>query len=291
LGALALALLLSVVGPAVSGASADAVIVRNARGASAKRLARALATTLKEKGVSVRVVELTEDVPSDVARISRATSEGTVLYTIGPYATETARESGGTVVSLDVANPSRVRTPGTYVSMYPRLDEIFRYLKQTLGVSRVGLLFTPAENREIAVAFIKAAQEQGVELLPVAVSSEGKLVRALKRTLPEVDTLLLAVDPILKRDTLEYVVSECKAAGKPSVGFLKDLTRYGVTLSMVLPLDAIAEAAVAAADDPVSVGKKRVEIEDPEIVVSPSGAQSVGLDPKNLTPGEEGGGR
>lgn len=276
--------------PGAPASAGESIIVRKPGGGSAAELAEALAKALTAKGGQVRVVELTGDAPSDVARIARASSEGAVLFTIGPDATETARESGGAVVSLGVPNPSRIRTPGTYVSMYPRLEGVFAYLKATLGVSRVGLLFTPATNREVALAFIKAAQSQAVELQPVPVSSAGDLVRELKRTLPTVDTLLLAVDPILfDKRSLEFVVAECQAAKKPSVGFLQELTRFGVTLSMVLPPDALAEAAVAAAAEPVSVGKKRVEVEGSKVVVSPEAAARVGLDPDALD-GDDGGG-
>jgi hypothetical protein len=117
----------------------------------------------------------------------------------------------------------------------------------------------------------------------VPVSSSGDLVRELKQALPGVDALLLAVDPLLfDAQSLDYIVRESRKAKKPTVGFLEDLPRLGITVSIVAAPSAAAAAAVAASRDPVLMGKKRVDVEDAMIIVSRRAAEATGLDPEAM---------
>lgn len=196
----AAALLAAGLGGAGPDAAQAAVIVKKAGAGSATQLSQAVTQALQEKPVGgpPRVLELSGDAPADSARIARETSGESILFAIGPDATEAAGEARRTaVVSLGVPNPARIRTPGTYVSIYPKLERVFEYVKTQLKAKQVGLVFTPARNREIALAFLKAGESQGVTVVPVSVTSSGDLIRELKQALPKVDVLLLAVDPIL----------------------------------------------------------------------------------------------
>jgi putative ABC transport system substrate-binding protein len=241
----------------------------------------ALSEALAGSGRSAtKVVDLSGDAVADSAKVARESRGESVLYTIGPAAAEAVGEvRGPVVVSLGVANPARVRTPGAYVSIYPRLGAVFDFLKGGLKAKTVGLVFTPAQNREVGVAFLEAGGRAGVTVLPVPISSPGDLVRELKGALGKVDAVVLLVDPILREaQSLQYVVNESRSARKPTVGFLEDLNRLGVTVTLVAPATASAAAAVQAAREPVSVGKKRVEADGMIITVSRKEAQAVGLD-------------
>ena len=173
------------------------------------------------------------------------------------------------MVSLGVANPAQVKTPGIYVSMYPNLDRVFEYVKGTLKAARVGFVFSPAKNREIGLQFLKAGSAQGVTVVPVTIGSSGDLVRDIKGALPNVDALLLAVDPIVfDPHSLEFIVQEARNANKPTVGFLEDLAQLGVTVSLVARPEEAAEAAIAASAQPVLIGKKRLEVEGMAVVMA-----------------------
>jgi len=264
--AVGLSLLATLLPPALDAASGPVIVRKGGRGATS-----ALSAALGEKLPSARVVELTGDLPADTARISRETKGVTVLFAIGPDATEAAGEARGpAVVSLGVANPAQVKTPGIYVSMYPNLDRVFEYVKGTLKASRVGFVFSPAKNREIGLQFLKAGSAQGVMVVPVTIASAGDLVRDIKGALPNVDALLLAIDPILFEDphNLEFIVQEARNANKPTVGFLEDLAHLGVTVSLVALPAAAADAAIAASSQPVTIGKKRLEVEGMAVVTA-----------------------
>jgi hypothetical protein len=280
-GLLALALVSS--GSPVSAAS---VIVRKSGSASAALLAPAIAKLLADQAGedAPRVLELSGDAPADSALIARETRAAKVLFAIGPDATEAAGEARGTpVISLGVPNPARVRTAGTYVSIYPRLDRVFALAKTRLKARTIGLLFSPAKNREVALAFMKAAEEQGLTLTPIPVGSSGDLTRELPKALASIDVLLLAIDPLIfDRESLAFVVEQAAAAHKPTLGFLEELPRLGVTLALVTSAAATAQAAVDASREPVLVGKRRVDVDHLTVIASRKGAGAMGLSPETL---------
>ena len=269
-------------GPALSAEAS--LIVKKPKSASSTRIARELSRALGA-GEAARIVDLTGNSLVDRARVSREARGQPILFAIGPDATETAQEAENTaVVSIGVANPARLKTPGIYVSVYPDLGRVFEYMRDTLGASRVGLLFTPAKNREVALGFMKAAETRGVGLVPVPVRSSGDLIRQLKKALPNIEVLLLAVDPILfDRRSFGYIVEQARRARIPTVGFLEEMTgNSGVTLSLVASPEATAAVAVEASRDPVFVGKRRVEVDRLRVVVSRRPAAAIGLRPEAL---------
>jgi len=271
--------LAALAGPLVAPLAAEALLIRRPGRGSAARLAAALQREVERKGDSIRVVELSGDAPADAARLSRETGARPILYAVGPDATEIAGRAGGAgVVSLGVPNPAQVRTPGTYISVYPRLEGVLKLLADELGVKRAGLLFSPSENREIGLAFIRAGQAAGVTVQPLPVGSSGDLIRRVRSGLADVDVLLLPVDPILfDRRSLEYVVGETRKARVPTVGFLEGLDKLGVTISVVADPTAVAAAAVGAAGAPVTVGKKRLEVDGSSVTVSSEAAAELGI--------------
>ena len=260
--------------------SVDATIILKKKGRSAV-LAQALAA---EIGSQARIVELSGDALADSALVARESDGSSVLFTIGPAATEIAGEQKGPgIVSVGVPNPARVRAAGAYISMYPRLDRVFDYIKTKLNGRRAGLLFSPSENRDVAVAFLRAGQASGVAVQAITVSSRGELARKLRGQLAKVDVLLLAIDPVvLTERNLSFIVKETKRAKKVTVGFLEGLLRVGVTVSIIAPLEAMAAAAVAASSAPVRVGKKRVDVETAVVMVSRESAQTLGLNPEAM---------
>jgi hypothetical protein len=268
----------AVIGDSATGAAPGAVILRKAGGSAP------LAAALSRQLPDARVLELSGDAPADSALLARETRGAPVLFAIGPDATEAAGEARGTaVVSLGVANPAQVRTPGTYVSVYPALEAVFAYLKTSLHATRAGLVFTPAKNREVALQFLKAGSAQGVTVVPITVGSPADLARELGPALSRVDVLLLAVDPILfDPRNLELIVNEARSARKPTLGFLEDLTRLGITLALLATPDAAAAAALSASGAPVLVGKRRVDADGTIVVVSRAAATAIGLNPEAL---------
>ncbi len=287
LRAVQIVLLAGGLGAAAGSPTRGVLILRKTDSGSLAELARAVELAFLNRGneVAPRIMEMSGDPIADGARLQRESSRTSAVVAVGFDATTVAAALGPRipVVALGVPNPARLKTAGTYFSVYPKLDRVFDLLRRKLGVDKVGLLFTPAHNREIALAFVKAAGTSGIEIVPMPVSSRGDLVRTLRASVTSIDALLLATDPILfDSHDLKLIVDETVSARKPTVGFLPELVELGVTFCLVNDPAAVADAAVARAAGPVRIGKQREEVDGVDMIVSHVSARSLGIDVEGL---------
>jgi hypothetical protein len=264
--------------PAFSGS----LLVRRSGEGSLAALADLVALEVgKKPGAGApAVVELTGDPIADAAAVARRKKGTTVVYAVGADAAALAADvDGASVIALGIANPAKVATSATYLSVYPRLERVFAFLQEKLGARRVGFLHTPTQNGEMALVFAKAAQARGVGFEPIAVSSPGDLARAMRESLPRIDVLLLAVDPLLfDRRALDVVVQQTLAQKKPAVGFLGELAPLGVAVCLVTAPADVAARAVELAEFTGVKGKKRVEVDSTVIILSKKAVEPLGLD-------------
>jgi hypothetical protein len=229
------------------------VIVKQGLSRATVDMVAALLETAPDRASPPEVVSLSGDFGTDLDRVSRAASRVKTLLAVGPNATVLADTVAQSikecrVVSIGVPNPDRLRTRATYVPFYPPLDAVFRFLKARFGARSVGLLYTPSQNAGVAAAFTAAAQARGMTLVPVEARSTGDLVRQLRPALARVDVLVAPVDPLLfEPDSFKILTDELRAAGKPSVGFLEELPRRGLTGALLVSREALARAAWQAA--------------------------------------------
>lgn len=261
------------------------VVRRSGEGAFASLADALLAEIRKQPGAEAPVVvELTGDPIADGAALARQKKGAGVVYTLGADAAALAADLGGaSVIALGIANPAKVATSATYLSVYPRLERVFAFLQEKLGARRVGFLHTPSQNGEMALLFAKAAQARNVGFEPLAVSSPGDLARTMKDALPRIDVLLLAVDPLLfDRRSLDAIVQQTLALKKPAVGFLNELAPLGVAICLsTAPADVVAKAVELSEFTGVR-GKKRVEVDSTVIVLSKKAVEPLKLDRARL---------
>jgi ABC-type uncharacterized transport system substrate-binding protein len=261
-----------------------ALIVRKAGGGTVAQLSDAIVKTLEKKGggKKARVVELTGDPIADGARLEREAAGESVVFAVGPEAvTAAGGVEGLSVVALAVPNPAKLKTSGTYISIYPKLEQIFAFLKGKLHAKEVGFLYSASQNTEVAVSFKKMADSQGLSLWPLPVSSSADLARTMSQAMPKIDVLVLAVDPILfDRQNLKIIVAAATAAKKPTVGFLDGLPGLGVTVSLVAEPSASAALAVGVSEGAKTEGKKLVDVDSAMVVFSKKSAEAVGIDPE-----------
>lgn len=279
--ALAAALVLS-----PQAARSASLVVRRAGEGALGPVADALLAEIRKQpgGASPVVVELTGDPIADGAALARQKKSAGTVYTIGADATALAADLGGaTVIALGIANPAKVATSATYLSVYPKLERVFAFLQEKLGAKRVGFLHTPSQNGEMALLFAKAAESRGVALQPLGVSSPGDLARTMKDALPQVDVLLLAIDPLLfDRRSLDAIVQQSLALRKPAVGFLGELASAGVAVCISpVPAEVVAKAVELSEFTGIR-GKKRVEVDSAVIVLSKKALEPLKLDRARL---------
>ncbi len=274
--------------PTATGAD---VIVKQGATRATLDIVEALLREAEARGSSPKVIDLTGSFGTDLARVGRAAEDATTLFAVGPRATVlagTVAESvkGARVIALAVPNPERLKTAtATFVSFYPRLDAVFRFLRSRFGARQVGLLYSPSQNTAVASAFAKAANERGITLHAMEVHSAGDLVRSLRQGLATFDVLVLPVDPIMfERENLRIVVDEARRAGKPTIGFLSDLPQLGFTGALVHSHEALARTALKASQKAEGGPTSTVDVEGPLLYVTADKQTVVDLDSEK--PGE-----
>jgi ABC-type uncharacterized transport system substrate-binding protein len=264
---------------AVTAVAGAATVVKKP-GTAVNALSDGVARAARARGdAAPKVIDLSGDPIADSARIARESKGEKVIYALGPDAVAAAAEAkvGARIVALNVPNPARATGAATYFSIYPQPERVFAFLRQRMNARAVGFLHSPAQNREVAASFATAAQAAGITFVPIGVTSSGELVRDLKSALPKIDALILAVDPIVfDRQKLRFIVEAMAGAKKPSIGFLPELTTFGVTISLSVDPAALAQAAVAEGDG--AAGARAVRHLDQTVVtVSRRSAEQTGL--------------
>jgi hypothetical protein len=243
-----------------------------------------LVMALRGRAHAARDVELSGSSSADAALVPHEAHAGDVVYAIGPDAVVAARsiDKKSKIVALNVPNPDRLGTDATYVSAYPNLNSTFAVLANKLFVKKVGVLYSPSQNHEMALKFAAQMVAHGIQPLPIPVTA-GNAAAALRRSIAGLTAVVLLIDPLLFDATAMHdVLAVTSAAKVPTIGFLSDLTAIGVTIAIVVPAGNVAEAAVRSAASASPGQRDFVESDAIEIVVSKQSALEVGLDPKTI---------
>jgi len=262
----------------VGAAQAD-IIVRPKSSATTE-----LVTAIRTRATAARDVELSGSTSADAALVPREAHSGDIVYAIGPDAVIAARsvDKKSKVVALNVPNPDRLGTDATYISAYPNLQKIFTFMSGKLHAKRVGVLYSPSQNHEMALKFAGEAAKHGIQPQPIPVTS-GNAAASLRRVLPGLDAVILLIDPLVfDAGAMHEIIALTSAAKIPTIGFLPDLASVGVTVAIVASAGNLADTAVRSATATSAGSRSVVEADSMDIIVSKQSAQEVGLDPKAI---------
>lgn len=174
------------------------------------------------------------------------------FYAVGTSAsTLAAQNSTSSGIYVFVPNPSAsglaARPRWSGVSPYPDPRAVMAYLRDGLGVQRVGLLYTKKSNQEVAKIFEDAAAAEKLAVRSLGLGDAGDLQGVLGPAVKDIGALLLLIDPVsFSPDSIRYVISACLEAKRPCVGFLDASAKMGVPLALYPTSDDLARTAVAA---------------------------------------------
>lgn len=160
----------------------------------------------------------------------RPTSSGIYIFVPNPYPSGLA---------------ARPKWAG--VSPYPDPKAVLQYLRSTMNVQRVGVLYTKKSNQEVARAFEEAASAEKMPLKTLGLNSAADLDAVLSPGVKDLDAILLLIDPLaFSPDSLRFVVSTCTQAKKPVIGFMDSVASSGAAFALYPPADEIGKTAVSA---------------------------------------------
>jgi hypothetical protein len=254
------------------------------KGAAPTSSTALLVNAIRGQSPDTRIIDLTGSTSADAALVPREARDRDIVYAIGPDAVVASKgiERRTTLVALNVPNPQRLTTAATYISVYPNLPGIFDFLGAKLKIKSAGLIFSPAQNHEVALRFAAEAARHSIRLQPIPVAV-GSVSGPLRAALPSLNAVILLVDPIVfDPRTLREIEDLTRAARIPTIGFLPELPSVGVTVALVPPVEAMAALAARSAQSATPGGNRTIEVTAMDIIVSKKSAEEVGLDPKSI---------
>ena len=174
------------------------------------------------------------------------------FFAVGTSAsTLAAQRPASSGIYIFVPNPApsglSLRPKWAGVSPYPDPKGFLPYLRSSMGLSRLGVLYTKKNNQEVAKAFEEAASGEKIPLKLLGLSGPEDLDSVLGAAMKDVDAILLLIDPLaFSPDSLRYIVSTCTQGKKPVIGFIDSVTSQGAPFALYPPPDEIGKTSASA---------------------------------------------
>lgn len=113
-------------------------------------------------------------------------------------------------------------------------------------VRRIGVLYNRAFNRELISKAVQAAEQVGIELVPLAVSRPGRAVALLEKNADKIDALWLVSDPVVwsKKEQVGELLAMAEAAKLPVFAYSEAFRdQQGVCLVISVDVPTVARQA------------------------------------------------
>jgi putative ABC transport system substrate-binding protein len=200
---------------------------------------------------------------------SFAPDQCAVLVAVGPRALAylAGQQVQPPVVYAMVLNPetvdrNRISVCGVSLNLPP--GEQFSILRQTLPeVTRLGVLFDPANNQGWYTSARETAKEQGIALVPLVVSEMSEIADFFSDRKPDVDAILFIPDrTVISKAVIQYVIKEGILRGIPTIGYNAFFHEAGAALSFVIDYEEVGKR-VAGQIDAVLAGRPCVPVGPP----------------------------
>ena len=230
------------VGPRAE-ARARVVVVKTILIAPFERAEAAIVRSL-QRDMDVYVVPVVSDNPGESWRI--ASLEPDVVVTIGSQATQWAVEAIPKslpivfAMVLDPVSSGLVRSgrrPGgriTGAALDIPLDTQFRALREVLGASRAGVLFSPATSLGTIDAARSVARSSGVELVAIPVANGEGFDQALEKVDSSLDAIWSVPDRlVMSRPFSQRILLHSIRRRIPLMGFSEQHVQAGALFSLV----------------------------------------------------------
>jgi len=169
----------------------------------------------------------------------------TLILTLGSGATNFAKENfkNVPVVFSMVLNPvasgivSSLQSPGeniTGAAMDIPIKEQFEIIKGAISrLGRIIVLYNPEETQAVISRAREVAQEMGIVLTPIPVSSEKDVVESLKKLTSDKDVLWAVADSVVYTpQNTQYIILETLRKGIPFMGISDSFVRAGALIAL-----------------------------------------------------------
>ena len=116
-------------------------------------------------------------------------------------------------------------------------------------ISKIGVLYSKAYNKEWLKIAVKNADEIGFDIVSRAIKKPGEIESALKKLLRKVDALWLTIDPIVlnNKECVKEIFKQSAVARKPVFTYDKVFAAFGAVLVISADIPTIGQQAAGLA--------------------------------------------
>lgn len=210
---------------------------------------------------------------------ARAAGARLVVALGADAAQQVALASAGLPVLVALDPYAQTHEGTTVLSPYADPAAQLRVLREALpNAKRVGLLYNPAQSRELALRYSEVASKAGLTVSRAEVTDErtvGPLARAL---LGRVDVLWLLPDStVVTSETFPFLVQRSFEVKVPLVGFSESLCRAGALFALEVSPTELGQRAAAAAQRLLAGGAASPEPNAGSLCLNARAASLLGL--------------
>ncbi|MEJ5365527.1 MAG: ABC transporter substrate binding protein [Desulfosoma sp.] len=151
----------------------------------------------------------------------------------------------------------------------PAAEQLEAVIRTLPGRTRLGVLYSSAENRLFLQKAEAHARTLGITVQPIAVDGPKKVPERLAESLPHMDALWIIPDPAIDSKALvEYVVETALFQNVPSIGYNRYFLEVGAAMAFVLDYEKIGAATAFLLDLYLRSGQCPTTIPSYDVVVN-----------------------
>ncbi|MFP4533085.1 MAG: ABC transporter substrate-binding protein [Desulfobacterales bacterium] len=273
--------------------SANLILSRNIRPymEAAEAIRAALTESLK---ADIHVYELfryqgkaRETLASELA----AKEPGSLCIAIGPEAAAFLWEAVNLPEAIKlysiVLNPENVSpdiAPDCGVSLnIPPSVQLAAISRSLSDARRIGMFYDPKNNAEFFARAERAADLQGLRLVPLQVSAKKEIPDVFSAAIRELDAIWLIPDQTVVSESIaQYIIKQSILQGVPVVGYNQFFYNSGAAVAFVFDYAELGRQTARMAINRLQTGKCRYHIPDFEVWINQSVFKKLEIPPPVL---------
>ena len=204
---------------------------------------------LKKNGVQVVILEMEEEGrrPSKTLITAVRSEKYKIWVSVGPQATQFLwsvkhREKVTRIYGM-VLNPEELVDKGCGVPLNIPISKQVKIVRRLFReFKRIGILYDPKYNEDFVSKASKVAAREGIQIVPIEVSSKEQIRKILGIAWARIDAIWLIPDfTVISEPTVRFIIKEGLANNTAAIGYNRFFFHSGAVLSFVLNYSRIGE--------------------------------------------------
>jgi len=212
--------------------------------------------------------------------------QGALFIAVGPEATaflwQEAAPPGGEKLYSIVLNPETVSpelSPDCGVSLnIPPSLQLAAIGSCLPDARRIGIFYDPQYNAEFFARAERAANLQGLRLVPLQVSAKKEIPDVFSAAIQDLDAIWLIPDrTVISESIAQYIIKQSILQGAPVVGYNQFFYESGATTAFVFDYAALGRQTARMAIQRLEEGKCRYQVPEFEVWINQSVFKKLGI--------------